>query len=938
MSHQIPESEIKALKQIEKIVGQKAEEKDLLNSEIYFFNKGLFYQIVDGHVVALRLDETRRSLNYENLSLLKSFSKLNFLVLVRQDIQEISPIKNLNYLTHLNLSYNQIQDIKPIQNLNNLTHLYLLDNQIQDIKPIQNFNKLTHLALGRNQIQNIKPIQNLNNLTHLYLPDNQIQDIKPIQNFNKLTNLALRRNQIQNINPIQNLDNLTKLDLSYNQIQDIKPIQNLDNLIRLGLSKNKIQDIKPIQNLNKLTQLTLSGNQILSIKPIQNLNKLIKLDIRDNQIQDIPRIFFEVPLNPKPKSEYSNEGLIWEYNPLKSPPPEILVQGREAVLAYFDSLENQEARPLNEVKIILVGDGAAGKTSLSKALRGVPYNANEKQTHGINIDPWAIQFEKENINTYLWDFGGQEIMHATHTFFLTQRSIYVLVLDSRQDGGKPEYWLDHINTYGGNSPVIVVLNKQDENPSFDVDRKQLQRKYPNIKAFVRFSCAQPNAYDDLEKVIQQAVFNSELRQTSFAQNWFEVKDQLQAITDDYIDIETYQDLCANKDIKANAQKTLLDFLDSLGIVLRFEHDNTTLVFNPEWLTQAVYRIINSPLVATQQGRFNEKDIGQLLAPEKENDYEYPKDKHPFITGLIERFELGFKEDDNNWLIPALLPIAEPDHGFYNEKKQDRSIHLYLQYTFLPKSIFPRLLTVFKDEVRQGLVWRHGAILKNRETNQEALISIDHAVKRIEICVKGYDPRNYLSLIRRELKHINDSFEKLKVEEWVPIPEYNTQVKYSTLINHLKNRVDNLYLDEVDAKVNVEVLLNGIEAFEDTQRHRHTSGNVTFKRPEAQEEGFGGEVASTPNIIINNNVGNGNNVSAASNEGGTLNAQYDKGKGTLKAGLWERVNRTNLIISIIVGLLAIISFILLYNKEDVSAKTTKQQPQEQVEKEQPQDSL
>ena len=914
----IPESELKALKQIEEIVGEKAQEKDFLNTDYDKDDPGFFYQKLNGHIIALSLFETKRSLDQENLTLLKSFLKLGFLALIDQEIQDISPIQNLNNLKHIDLYDNQVQDIIPIRNLNNLIELDLSYNQIQDIKPIQNLINLTHLDLSNNQIQDITPVQNLDNLTELYLSHNQIQDITPVQNLNNLTVIDFRGNQIQDIKPIQNLINLTHLDLLGNQIQDIKPIQNLNNLSRLYLESNHIQDINPIQNLNNLTHLYLGHNQIQDLKTIQNLSKVTYLHISENKIREIPRSFFEAPLNLEPKSEYSNEGLIWPGNPLKSPPPEILEQGREAVLAYFDSLENQKERPLNEVKVILIGDGAAGKTSLSKALRGEPYNTNEKQTHGINIDPWAIQYEQEKINTYLWDFGGQEIMHATHTFFLTQRSIYILVLDSRQDGGKPEYWLDHINTYGGNSPVIVVLNKQDENPSFDVDRKQLQRKYPNIKAFVRYSCAEPNKYDNLEELIQQEVFNSELRQTSFAQNWFEVKDQLQAITDDYIDVETYQDLCADNAIKAKAQKTLLDFLDSLGIVLRFEHDNTTLVFNPEWLTQAVYRIINSPIVATKEGRFNEKEISKLLTPEKEGDYEYPKDKHPFITGLIERFELGFKEDDNNWLIPALLPIEEPEHDFYENVGKNGTIKFYLQYSFLPKSIYPRLLTGFKNEVRQGLVWRHGALLKNRETKQEALISIDHAIKRIDICVKGQNPREYLSQIRRALTVIHGTFDTLKVEEWVPIPEYDTQVKYSTLINHLNNGVESLYLDEANAKVSVKELLNGIEAYEDTQERRRTSSRSSFEQEQQQDANKEDDQEKDQ-----------------TKERGEPNPTPEQ----QKAGIWEKLSRFDVIIKIIVGLTIIISFIF-FNKDVRALFTEKDAPpkQEQVEPIQPQDSV
>jgi internalin A len=63
---------------------------------------------------------------------------------------------------------------------------------------------------------------------------------------------------------------------------------------------------------------------------------------------------------------------------------------------------------------------------------------------------------EREIKVNFWDFGGQEIMHATHQFFLSKRSLYILVLDGRKDE-KPEYWLKLIENFGGDSPVLVVI-------------------------------------------------------------------------------------------------------------------------------------------------------------------------------------------------------------------------------------------------------------------------------------------------------------------------------------------------------------------------------------------------------------------------------------------------------------------------------------------------
>jgi len=72
-------------------------------------------------------------------------------------------------------------------------------------------------------------------------------------------------------------------------------------------------------------------------------------------------------------------------------------------------------------------------------------------------------------------------MHGTHQFFFTHHSIYLLVLDNRGDNvyADAEYWLTLIESFGGDSPIIVVLNKIKERP-FEVNRRALQR---NIRPF-----------------------------------------------------------------------------------------------------------------------------------------------------------------------------------------------------------------------------------------------------------------------------------------------------------------------------------------------------------------------------------------------------------------------------------------------------------------------
>ncbi|MCK4731218.1 MAG: leucine-rich repeat domain-containing protein, partial [Methanophagales archaeon] len=256
-------------------------------------------------------------------------------------------------------------------------------------------NKQTELDLSGNRLTSLPPeIGKLTNLTSLYLSRNELTSLPPeIEKLTNLTSLSLSNNQLTSLPPeIEKLTNLTSLYLSINELISLPPeIGKLTNLTTLNLSNNQLTSLPPeIRKLMNLTTLYLSNNQLTSLLPeIGKLTNITRLNLSGNS--------------------------------LESPPPEIVKQGIEAIRSYFKSLEG-EKKALNEVKVLLVGDGGAGKTSLVKQLLGEDFDKHEPQTHGINIRDWKVKEGDKSISVHFWDFGGQEIMHATHQFFLSKRS------------------------------------------------------------------------------------------------------------------------------------------------------------------------------------------------------------------------------------------------------------------------------------------------------------------------------------------------------------------------------------------------------------------------------------------------------------------------------------------------------------------------------------
>lgn len=141
---------------------------------------------------------------------------------------------------------------------------------------------------------------------------------------------------------------------------------------------------------------------------------------------------------------------------------------------------NHALVPQSEVRVILLGIKGSGKTSIVQRFReledGQKHYKKEGWTEGISIN--HIRCGEDGI-LHVWDFGGQEIMLSTHTLFLRDHCIYIIVLNARQ-GDEPERWLDYISQYGRNSTVFIVDNHMDEADNFRPDINKMRRMYPNL--------------------------------------------------------------------------------------------------------------------------------------------------------------------------------------------------------------------------------------------------------------------------------------------------------------------------------------------------------------------------------------------------------------------------------------------------------------------------
>ena len=697
---------------------------------------------------------------------------------------------NLTHLTYLGLGFNQLRELPSVvTDLAGLTELDLGYGQLAELQ--SKGHRANSLWVQRNQLTALPAeISELRNLTSLDLRGNRLTALPA-----EISELRNRGNQLTAVPAeITELRNLTSLDLRGNQLTAVPAeISELRSLTSLALSYNRLTALPAeITRLGNLTSLDLSANQLTALPAeISELRNLQRLDLRENKQLKIP--------------------------------PEILENYRDApsILRYIEQLAGEEEkRPLNEAKMLLVGEGGVGKTSLLKMLVEGKADPHEPTTEGIDIRRWPLAIgEDDPIHLNIWDFGGQEIYHATHQFFLTKRSLYLLVLNAREGEtrGRLDYWLKIIAGFGGDSPVIIVTNWSDEH-RLELNRRDLQQKYPNrIRAFVDTSClrdlkgeAGRNGIAELKSRIAAAVSALEHIRDPLLARWFEVKKQLEEMEENYIPESQYVRMCEAAGIDdTRDQDLLLGYLNDLGVVLTFRDDRRlkdTNILQPEWVTRGIYRILNSHQLFASKGVLEVGVLNQILDAQ-----EYPSDKHDFLIAMMKKFELCFPFEgrEDQYLIPDLLSKEEPVLNWDEAGALAWEYH----YDVLPGNVISRFI------VRTGHLlprkrlayWRSGVVLDI--DGSKARVKADSVAGRITVSILGREPgcHRALAVIRDHFASIHDTIPGVTVEEKVPLRGQGSKpVDYQYLLKLREKRVEKFLPEGGEEEVSVAWLLEGIE--------------------------------------------------------------------------------------------------------------------------------
>jgi internalin A len=676
---------------------------------------------------------------------------------------------------------------------------------------------------------------------------------------------------------IGRLSNLEVLTLSRNELTSLPAeIGRLSKLRSLLLTGNRLTSIPPeIASLSSLTNLVLSGNFLTSLpNEFSQLSSLVSLDLSDNEFEAVPLEI--IPLSKLRILKLSRNKLKTlslelgklsalttlelEGNVLVEPPPAILSQGMRAILGYLQA-RALDSRQQWMSKLMVVGEGGVGKTSLLRALQGEQYNPQEPTTHGLRVSNLALNHpDMPGITMQLraWDFGGQQIYQATHQFFLTDRSLYLLVWSARIgfEQSRIYTWLDMISARAPEARILLVATSA-EGRDADLPISELRYRYPKIAGSITVSNPKRTGIAKLRRLIGSEAKSLPLMGERWPAAWLGVAEQLRRSGLNSISRDTLFSMMDKGRVKALDREVLARWLHELGDILYFQDDpqlDQVIILKPEWVTEKVSRVLDSPEVVKQKGMFTRSTMDRIWL-----DLDRGLREH--FLRLMERFDLSYctARDRQVSIVVERLPWEPPNYQERWSGIQSSGYCKEVSMKFeLGSTVPPGLPTWFIAQSHRFSTethWRQGALLAD-EGQHLGLVRSDAHQRCIWLTVRGPSPHNFFALLRDGLESTIERYPGLKVFRKVPCPGHegkpcSYEFDYGTLEEalHQVPAVKEIQCQKSFKTVELTHLLFGIhwsahdevlkrldqlDAAEE-KRHRELMGEVKELRELAQRE-------------------------------------------------------------------------------------------------------
>jgi Leucine-rich repeat (LRR) protein/GTPase SAR1 family protein len=768
---------------------------------------------------------------------IEQFTDLEHLNLSGNQLSDFPEVLALRNLTHLDLSGNQLSQLPgSIGELSKLEHLYLSGNRISQIphslaaltaltsldmygnvlqeapEVLAELEQLTILDLSQNDIRTVPVgLGRLTRLTRLYLNNNRIEEVpQSLGSLICLTRFYINNNQLRAVpDSIGNLTALEKLDLAHNLLIGVpETIGNLTSLQRLYLNNNRIAALPDslkhltvldrlylnhnlltdlphsIPRLSSLTWLYANDNRINSVPPeIGDMRSLTWLDLSNNHLSTIPWSF----------ASLGTGVLALEGNPL-TPEFEAAHLEGTAELTSFLRLLQSEGTVVHESKLVVVGEGEVGKTSLLGAMAGDPWNGDLPSTHGVDLRQIPIAHPDGEVVFNSWDFGGQPVYRSAHQLYFTAPAVYIVAWKPRLGAqvSNVEFWIRMIKHRAGDAARIhvVATHADDDHQGSWIDQAAIVEKFGTmISGFHHVDSRTRQGIDALKRALAKTAAKLPHIERHYPQSWLSLLVAFRDGDAPYLTYREYETRALGRGLSVTSARSLVRSANALGHWLHYGTDDPAtdlVVFKPNWLSKAIGAALTDAFSRNHGGLITQDHLSDVWTdPARPADERYPRELHETFRGLMHRFDISYNVDpqsprDRPQIL--LAPLVRHDRpslsawdtygaGLEQQSQVCEVIDSTTGRAVIPEGVIYQLIVRFNrfslgQRVHAGSAhWQRGMILDHGDHGRALVVADDN---RIVVTVRAAYPQFFLNRITEDIReHIAGFWHGLEVKTLIP---------------------------------------------------------------------------------------------------------------------------------------------------------------------------
>ena len=612
-------------------------------------------------------------------------------------------------LIALNLAHAKLSsvDLGFLEEFSSLKTLNLTGGNLSEWELPENLASLEYLNLARNShlTKVIFPCS-FPQLKRLWLEECALEALVLQPGFSELKLIFAQSNQLNSLHIPAGMEALEFLDLKANKLRDFQVEGTCPKLWTLYLEENQLTELgadflKPFPALGRLR---LEGNP---------LHESILSNIKGNASGTLSFI-----------KRYLGD----------------LAQGEESD---------------RETKVLILGNGNVGKSCLVQRMVNDRFVSEWDSTHAISLEQYPKDWEKDDkenlVAPYLlnlWDFGGQDIYHATHRLFMQANAVYLLLWDHkteqrtynhRIEGGeerqyenqKLPYWLSYARSQGKDSPVLVVQTKIGRDQKQIGYKTEIEKLYHEQFSSLDFHYVESstknweeNGYKALTSKIREAIGKVKT-QAKIPKPWAEIRQEVRKLQQGKKKRLPLKDFYFLAQAVENPQD-VLTWLSQSGVFFYKEGlFNDEIILDQAWAIEAIYTLFDREQfyyssLAAKGGEFTGSDLAKIWKDNSEAEQEL------FVSFMLSCelcFETTQKDEKHyhtafskrSFIAPQLLaPRKEkPEVESMLDYAWDKETPIYLRFEheFLHYGVIQSFIVRTQKLAQKKGIWKTGIFLE-----------------------------------------------------------------------------------------------------------------------------------------------------------------------------------------------------------------------------------